>query len=476
VSAADSSTVSAGNAVERTLFQLPSLFELPKEWSELKAAIDDLDQTSALSSILGTMRHQATLAMIEHEYIDQDFRDEYVNHYATTYRPLPNRCRRLHFFATEDSGDRYLGYCVLRPVRAHPTCRTVISPPEGLLPYISCLCTSTVRPYGQRLRVTGFPFMEQDSQFGVCAHASVWMVALYHNLTNHTPRRVVSDVALGAALHPERFRVTPSGGLSETQVAVALDRLGLGPIYYSVVGLSDEDISTIVCRYLNSHLPVVLITHGHATVLIGYGRDRDGGLFYIRSDEGRGPYDVIDATDDPLGAWHFLFVPTPGRIYLKGEAAEAVARQIFEGLLRQDDLKALHRRLRGGLRLRSYVTQAGDYKVRAPERGVTPAIYSTQRFVGTSNWIWVVELQDPILAPHSRCCVLGEIAIDATCDPFDSNPLFGYLAGGSYIWHDGRKLPIRGDGQNTTPHLSATAIHDAPSPWLARAPLGTRPQ
>lgn len=455
--------------------QLPTFFELPRQQSDLLTAIAHLDRTPALSSVLETVEGRATLAMIEPEYVDRDFRDEYVNHYATTYRALPSRCRRLHFFAAEDDSDRYLGYCVLRPVRAHPTCRTVVAPPDELLPYISCLCTSIVRPHGQRLRVEGFPFMEQDSQLGVCAHASVWMVALYHHLAHHTPRRVISDVALGAASHPEPTRVTPSGGLSASQVAVALNHLGLAVIPYSLDQLPPtESISKIVCRYLNSRLPVLLTTEGHVTVLIGYGRDRAGRLFYVRSDEGEGPYRVVYDTDDPLGEWNLLFVPTPGRIYLSGEGAEATARRIFQGLLRQRDHKDLQKRLPAKLRLRTYATQAGDYKVRARQRGISEAIDNRLRFVGTSNWVWVVELQDPTLAERSRRCVLGEVTIDATCDHFDSNPLFGYLLGNSYIWDDGRMLPSRHPGEDASPYFSGTAVHDAPSADLPTPPLVTR--
>jgi Papain-like cysteine protease AvrRpt2 len=466
--------VGAEDATHQNASQQPTFFELPAEQAQLRAAIADLDRTPALNSVLEAIEGRATLAMIEPEYVDRDFRDEYVNHYATTYRALSSRCRRLHFFKAEGRSDRYLGYCVLRPVRAHPTCRTVIAPPDELLPFVSCLCTSVVRPHGRRLRVEGFPYMEQDSQLGVCAHASVWMVALYHHLAHHTPRRVVSDIALGAASHPEPIRVTPSGGLSATQVAVALNHLGLNAIPYALDRITPiESISSIVCRYLNSRLPVVLATSGHVTVLIGYGRDRAGRLFYVRSDEANGPYTVVYDTDDPLGGWNFLFVPTPGRIYLSGEVAEDAARLIFQGLLLQRDHASLRKRLSGPLRLRTYATQAGDYKVRLPERCISRTIDQRLRFVGTSNWVWVVELQDPALA-MSRQCVVGEIVIDATCDQIDANPLFGYLLGDSYVWDDGRELPVRRPGEDASPYFSGTAIHDAPSADLPRPRLITR--
>jgi hypothetical protein len=453
----------------------PDLFQLPAEWEDLEQALGDLDRTDALKSVLEAMRQRATLAMLEYDYIDRDFRDEYINYYATIYRTLPNRCRRLHFFSAEDGSDRYLGYCVLRPIRSRPVCRTVIAPPDDLAPYISCLTTSTVRPHGSRLRVVGFPFMEQDAQYGVCAHASIWMAALYHHLTNQTPRRFLSDVAKGAAARPELFRVTPSGGLSEDQVGAAFAHVGLPVIPYALNQLpAGESVSQIACRYLNSRLPVVLTTADHVTVLIGYGRDRSGRLFYIRSDEGEGPYVRIYASDDPLGAWNFLLVPVPDAIYLSGESAEADARRIFRGLLRQPEHAVLNQRMPDDLRLRTYVTQAGDYKIRAQDRGFPDSIQNVQRFVKTSHWIWVVELQDPALAEQTRRCVLGEIAIDATSDPLDTDPLFGYLPGEVYVWFDGRELPTRTHTEDAGRYLSATAVHDAPSGPPVKRPLGTR--
>jgi|GEM_PF-1866227 len=463
----DSARMAAVGGEEPDAEAAAILFRLPAEWQQMLASFADLDHTPALRAVLANVRERATLAMMEPEYVDRDFHDEHAGHYAKTFRPLPNRCRRLHFFAEAEDRNPYLGYCVLRPLRARPTGRTIISPPSQLAAHVSCVCTSVVRPHGERLRVSGFPFMEQDSQYGVCAHACVWMVALYHHFAHGTPRREISDIAIGAASHPEPSRITPSGGLSAAQVAVALDHLGLNPINYSLAGLDPgQNVAHIVCRYLNSRLPVVLATHGHATVLVGYGRDRAGRLFYIRSDESKGPYTVVYGSEDPLGAWNYLFVPTPGRIHLTGEFAEFYANEMFQGLLKQEDNAALRRRLGGKLRLRTYVTQAGDYKTRAPQRGVCEAIHRSHRLLPTSDWVWVVELQDPVAAASSRHCVLGEIVIDATCEQADLNPLFGYLAGFSFLWEDGRTLPLQTAREDSTPHFSGTALHDVPSAEL----------
>ncbi len=71
-------------------------------------------------------REAASSALLESAYIDEDFRDEYVNFYATTYREVPRLCERLHFFRTAaDIDEDYLGYVVLRPILGRPVCRTM---------------------------------------------------------------------------------------------------------------------------------------------------------------------------------------------------------------------------------------------------------------------------------------------------------------------------------------------------------------
>jgi len=294
------------------------VFDLRSGFSELHGAIEGLglDMTPALGDILRTMEvMSATTAMLEAGYVDPDYRDEYVHYYAFTYRPLQTRCERLHFFRKRSDEDQYLGFCVLRPIRDHPVCRSVIVPPDELENYVSCTVSTTLHPMGKRLKVRGFPFMEQDSQYGRCAHASIWMVALYHHLQHGKPRRLVSDITRGAAMRSELRRSAPSEGLSVSQIGAALQHLGLDPIAYSTKGLEERNssISAAACRYLNSGMPVIVATQGHATVLIGYGRDTNGNVFFVRSDESRGPYQWFYKDEDRWANGSSCSLRTPAR-------------------------------------------------------------------------------------------------------------------------------------------------------------------
>jgi hypothetical protein len=461
----------------------PVFFDLPQDWERLEAVIDataaDVHGSRVLGGVLERVReHMPTRALLEPDYIDSDYRDEYTHFYSKTFQTLPDRCRRLHFFKPLEEGPRevYIGYIVLRPLRSRPVGRTMLVPPDSARSWISCTTREVVHPYGQALQTHGFPFIEQDTQLGVCAHASVWMVALYHHFAFRRPRRFMHDIADAAQGQHELWRKIPSEGLSDGQISVALQQLGLDPITYVVDSPpNNQSIGRVICRYLNSRLPVILTAGGHVVVLVGYGRDTKGRLFFVRQDEGHSPYERIYKDSDPLGEWDLLFVATPGKVYLAGESAEPFARRMFTSLLELSHHAVLRRRTGHYLRLRSYLIRAGEYKARLLERGISPQAVAIHQSVPTSNWIWVVELQDRALARKTLRCVIGELAVDATSDRRDPNPLFATLEGHSYFWEPGTEEPLARDVGWSGPCESGCALHDAATaPPLSKPPLRRR--
>jgi hypothetical protein len=445
--------------------QSPLRFDLRGGIEPLRQALLGFGSSRALDSVLELVADlRCTLAYLEDGYVDRDYTDEFVHFYASTYRPFADRCKRLHFFRGDMPPYAYLGYCVLRPIRSQPVGRTLIRPRPRDARFVSCRAPAEASAYGESYGIRAFPFMEQDSQYGVCAHVSVWMVAMYHHLLHRTPRREMSEIAKGAESRASSWQAVPSGGLSEEQLHSALQAIDLPPIIYDARKLSPGAADDVACRYLNSRFPVLLTVRNHVTVLVGYGRDQKGDLFFVRSDESRSPYQRVYRDDDPLGRWSLLMVPRPGRIYMPGEVAEQQARWVFTGLLLAEHSELwqrLHRR-RQPLRLRSYIVRSDSYKVLLAEREVPLEIASKHRLVSTSDWIWVTELQDPDLAEAGRRCVLGEVAIDATSHEGDPNYFFANLPGAAYVWNDEEHEPTSVPVNNYEPYLSGTAIHDAP--------------
>jgi hypothetical protein len=468
----------------------PTWLDLPAGWADLLLRYAGMGPSASLDQILlKTVGQQGpSRALLEGDYIDADYRDEFAHFYAQTYRPLPDRCERLHFFDDAPERTRYLGYTVLRPVVGRPVCRTMLAPPPEIAPDVSCLARSSATPYGYPLSIKAFPFMSQDYQYGTCSHAAIWMIALYFHLQFRRPRYFLSDLAGSASTHQDLLPALPSGGLTPRQIIAILHDLKMPPVVYRVDRKLPprETVETIACRYLNSRLPVILLSEGndegHARVLIGYGRSENG-LHFVHHDDQKGPYltapsplstppgdaasaDQADATGSARtdrSDWQALVVPLPGRIYLSGEAAEYTARLIFEEKSSESEsLRDYAERLETGeLRLRSHVIQVAEYRRALRRRGVPRDVFTWHVNMSSSHWLWVVELQDRALAAKGRRCVLGEVAIDATSDDQWPNPLFANLPGLLVRWPRLGDETDEATSSQTEPYLTGCALHTA---------------
>src|SRR4029077_5104323 len=88
-------------------------------------------------------------------------------------------------FLSDPSGlvDSYIGYSVIRPVAQRSLGRTVIDPEKvgrRLKDGFYCLRTRfLVHVAGKELTVAGYPYISQDTDATVCAHATLWGVCRY---------------------------------------------------------------------------------------------------------------------------------------------------------------------------------------------------------------------------------------------------------------------------------------------------------
>jgi hypothetical protein len=435
----------------------PISFDLPKQWRDLIGRYRGLGKSTAFDAALEIAATRATTALLERDYIDADYRAEFANFYAQTFRPIPDRCERLHFFDTD--AREYLGFTVLRPIKARPLCRTILRPPQILEHVVSCMAAASATPYGYQLTARGFPFISQDYQYGVCAHAAIWMIALYHHLAFSRDRYFMSDIVSSSRSYPDRWRLTPSEGLSFRQIIAILHDLKLAPLTYRLEDLSADQAGAIAERYLNSRLPVLLLAREHAKVLVGRGiDDQTGDPFFVCHDDAAGPYQVIPNSE--LEGWEDLVVPLPGRIYISGEAAEEAGEFVIRKELEfRRELKRYRQAVADGkTRLKTYVVPAAYYKTALRERGLPTDVIRWHVNVSTSNWIWIVELQDLPAANRGRKCVIGEVAIDATSDKLWPNPLFANLPGTGLRWLTSERQ-LRQETSQSDLYDSGAALH-----------------
>jgi hypothetical protein len=436
--------------------RLPVAHSLADGIAALRERYGPLVKSPAVSSqalngvITAAERLGATHVWFEWEYIDPDWRDEFAQFYASVYRSISDRCERVHFLREEPQN--YLGFVSVRPLLGAPVSRTLLAPPEDIEDAVAARVPIHVHPWGREEVVNGFPYISQDRQLGRCAHANVWMVAHYYHHLHHTRRIFMSHIAEAAKGAPAMGRPVPSTGLSVTQMSAAFRDIGLPAVHYRLDQLPvGEDMLSVVCRYLNSRFPVLLITErqgspfAHVTVLVGYGRTPDGKYFFIRHDDERGPYRTVTPfpvehegavrwVDAETGHWTQMLAPMPGKVYMTGEEAERLVKRIVLTQLVMDDPELSY--LSDGLmsdprrlRLRTYATESWSYKNSAGRRGL--GIERREELVirGMPRFVWVTEIQSVEHALASRDCVIGEFVVDATANPQTAGVLYGTLPG-----------------------------------------------
>jgi hypothetical protein len=422
------------------------------EWTDVKgiARILNMSDERALPWLLETyggrrstvlqtvLAHAFSLGarccVIEYRYLDPDWRSEHRAFYASTFRRYPSIAHRLHFFLEPPSDDlrardrpanfqglTYLGYCVLRPVAGAPVGRTFLKP------------------------------------------------RTFEDLTCCT-----TDKTSAVERHLEHGRPLPSPGLTIGQIADAARAIGLPPLVYPLRHLArGETIPGVICRYLNSGLPVTVATHAHAFVLVGYGRSRDAEgnntVHFIRQDDEAGPYRRIDSWMlDNYGIWEYAIVPLPEKVYLPGENAEAIGSELILSELERSPNRGaaelLDRHGRHTLIFRSTVVESNEFKRTLPNRGYADAVAAAYQRMQLSRLVWVVELTDPEALDSGEPCVLAEAVIDATEHLRDLHVLGWRIPGALWGWIPDRDEKATLDGLAPTNPTVSIARPRTPVP------------
>src|ERR1039457_6707715 len=135
--------------------------------------------------------------MVESDYVDKDYRSTYYNFYAKKGQYYRADCVRLHFFdemvsfddqayrltcADNRLEDHYFGYMVLRPTGIATIGRSILSPDvrKGAHGF-AITAHHKVHLLGYKLKIQGFPSMDQHVDISVCAHAACWSVLRHYS-------------------------------------------------------------------------------------------------------------------------------------------------------------------------------------------------------------------------------------------------------------------------------------------------------
>lgn len=411
-----------------------------------------------LTAVLAqAFRLDAQMAVIEYRYMDPDYRNEHSRFYSTTFRRYPSVAHRLHFFKEHPPTElldnykpaafsdlTYLGFSILRPVPGAPVGRTMLTPPQETDDYVTCKCSDSVNFLGIDYWIEAAPFMAQDAQLSVCAHTTVWVTTYYHHLRFRTPRILPGDIVDAVPSEVGLGRPMPSTGLSVHQISEACARLGLPAVVYRVDQLPPgESLFRVICRYLNSGLPVTVAGGGHAWVLVGYRRTLSAGgderIEFIRQDDEVGPYQVVaNPLLDTYSPWQFIIVPLPRKVYLVGEEAEAHGRfhilRALRGRSNPETSKLLSDINDKEVSFRSRVMLSNEFKTGLDDREVDADLRTVYQRMHLSRWIWVVEAAYREERNRGEPCVAAEAILDATDHVRDLHVLARRIPGNISTW------------------------------------------
>lgn len=436
-------------------------------WADLGSRYDGGSGNRPLARVFEIAeQHGVIHVLIERRYIDLDWRSEHANFYSASFTRYPSVCHRLHFFAGEVPSDltdlsglagAYKGYVVLRPLTSAPVGRTMIAPPPELYDAVVCSGSETVDLLGWPFTIEAMPFISQDGQFLRCAHADMWMVSLLAHLRSGARRTLPAEIQQASLGGVVMSRQTPSDGLSVYQMLNALTQMGFSPGTTVLPQDASESIAAdwrslyaIVCRYVNSNIPPIVVGSGHVWVVVAYSRKPSRGhtrLTLYRHDDALGPYiSVDDPFNEPISEhkpWNQVLLPLPPKIYLSGERAEASGRWWFSSLLATlpptDPLKVAHDA--GELSYVAYGIRSSEYKHRLKDRvGFDPDLARAYRLSSWPKHLWVIEAQDRRLRAAAKPPVLGEVILDPTSSHLEpqtpsEHGILAVHAPGTYIAH-----------------------------------------
>ena len=220
--------------------------------------------------------------LVEKNYIDRDFLEDYSNYYIKCFANYSSKCTRLHFFnlkfskidfdnflegkvnslKIEEIQNHYLGFIVIKPLPKTFIGRCCLEPYIFLNSSdkeLHSLITRTykVNLFGISLSLKSLAFQEQDSVVSACATSALWSV--FHStgiLFQHFIPSPVEITKKANEYFPLDTRLLPNKGLKISQMAQAIRSVGLEPFLVKID--NEENLKRTIYAYLHGGFPFIM--------------------------------------------------------------------------------------------------------------------------------------------------------------------------------------------------------------------------
>ena len=460
--------------------------------------VDILDPEFDPKSIAQRLKTQLTSAakgvLVEHGYVDKDYRSTFYNFYSRMGRPYRPDCVRLHFFdetvwydeARIDltcsdlrPQDHYFGYIVLRPTIAATLGRSLLSPGMRLGAHGRAIQSiQYVNLLGHRLPVWGFPSMAQHIDIAVCAHVSCWAILRHYSETFPQHREYLLHDITKLAGPFDPGGLVPSLGFNVLEAERVFQAAGCFPLLVRRNSSSDAAFFSQFLAYLESGFPlfVEIPTEEHAIVIVGYSWKKLAAPPHASSSHVWPQVETLLAVDDNLLPYatvplHFpsaepgapaytaesfssFIVALPEKIYYPADAIEPFSRRVERWLTRrrapdQDRFQLRRYFITTISKLREYArdhhTQLGD------------SLLDLMMHLDTAQYVWIVEYCS--VAQWQSGQVAARAIVDATASTTDEVPI--------WLLHDEEVAFVF---DRSSPEMNPEAVH------LDRTSLGPLPR
>jgi hypothetical protein len=228
----------------------------------------------------------AKTIVIEEGYIDRDYLEDYAAYYDRCFHDYERRTHRLHFFnvafdaqafndciSGQSGGELsdevlqsgYLGFVVVKPLPQSIIGRTCLKtyPSDGGRRHFPSLRTYDVHLFGLELSVRSLAYQEQDTVVAACATSALWSCFQGTGKLFQHPIPPPVEITNWAGEHmPENLvvsssRAFPNVGLTASQMALSVRRVGLEPV---VIGTKDRHVlNGVAYAFLKGKIPCVLV-------------------------------------------------------------------------------------------------------------------------------------------------------------------------------------------------------------------------
>ena len=439
----------------------------PNDYDGLVDILDDAFEPAVIARELkNNISSDVSGVLVEHDYIDKDYRSTFYNFYAKMGRPYRQDCVRLHFFDKDVTfrespldlrgpdawlENHYFGYMVLRPTITATLGRSLLSPRIRIGARGNAIQSRhKVHLLGYTLSVWGFPSMAQHADIAVCAHVSCWAILRQYSEQYAQHRELLMHDITMLAKPFDPGGLTPSLGLNLYEAERIFQAAGCYPLMIVREWGDDDRFFAQMLSYLDSGFPLFVAlqseamdNEGHAIVLAGYEwrsepEDSSERCSHVWSrvnsllavDDNMLPYrsvgirygtksagDVENYTAEDFNAF---IVPLPDKIFYPAQAVESFSLDtmypIYEAMLNLPEESTLLRRY--------FITTVSALKRFARENvsQFGDELADLLMHLKTTQFVWVIEYASEEQWKERH--ITARVVLDASASRRDEQPMW----------------------------------------------------